>query len=529
MRVRWFGILIVLTAGSVSFAQEASSKPEPFPQSAKLARDRRAETVLETARAQLRQKDYASAMVALQELLDGPNAFGRGDATMPSLVEEANRLLRELPATAREAYERQHGAEANRLWQEARLSDRPEALREVVARFGATKAGWSALRDLAGRSLDRGEWRLASAASAALARHPQSAVSTETSWIVGWVLAESRAATDGQAARELWQRYRTLLERSPAPATAANKNLADWLEKQLPLASPAVMDGRTALGIAPSGHNVWQHAAAVNAVWLKDILAEWERYDVLTLPSAQPLVVGDVVVARFAHPAKVVAVDARRGKLLWEQSFTKEPLAPTFTDLERHPGIRSSLMDELQRRWFGDSVRGRMTSDGRRLFLVSDLEDLDLKPGAGSRLRNHLEAWDLATGERRWRIGSSVNEPPTGFQGLYFLGPPLASDGLLYVVAQRELQVALWVLRASDGQLEWTLPLAETDRQQFKETGWRYVACPATWASGRLICPTGAGCFVAVDPITRSLVWSVRFERDDINSATGFLATDRDR
>ena len=39
-------------------------------------------------------------------------------------------------------------------------------------------------------------------------------------------------------------------------------------------------------------------------------------------------------------------------------------------------------MDELQRRWFGDSVRGRMTSDGRRVFLVNDLDDLDLKPGA---------------------------------------------------------------------------------------------------------------------------------------------------
>ena len=153
----------------MSFAQEASSKSEsePFPQSAKLARDRRAELVLETAKAQLRQQDYASAMVALQELLDGPNAFGRGDATVPSLAEEANRLLREMPNSAREAYERQHGAEANRLWQTARQSDLPDALREVVARFGATKAGWFALRDLAARSLDRGEWRMASAISTA--------------------------------------------------------------------------------------------------------------------------------------------------------------------------------------------------------------------------------------------------------------------------------------------------------------------------------------------------------------------------
>lgn len=532
MRVHWLGIVIVLSAGFASLAQDGSpkSEPEPFPQSAKLARDRRAEAVLETARAQIRQKDYASAMVALQELLDGPNAFTRGDATVPSLVEEANRLLREMPASARDAYERLNGAEASRLWQEARQSDRPDALREVVLRFGMTKAGWSAMRDLAARSLDRGEWRLAAVTSLALARHPLSAATKETDWIAGWVLAESRAAPDGQAAHELFERYRTVLEKAPAPITSADKSMAEWLRKQLPKSSAAdAVDFRAALRLAPSDQNVWQHAAKVNGTWLEEIFAEWDRYDVLALPSVQPLVIGDVVVARFAHPAKVVAVDARRGKLLWEQPFVRDSLAPTFTDLERHPGIRTSLIDELQRRWFGDSVRGRMSTDGRRLFLVNDLDDLDLKPGAGSRLRNHLEAWDLATGERRWRIGSSVNEPPTGFQGLYFLGPPLVGDGLLYVIAQRELQIALWVLRASDGQLEWMLPLAESDRQQFKESGWRHVACPVTWAGGRLICPTGAGCFVAVDPITRSLAWSARFERDDINSATGFLATDRDR
>ena len=60
-------------------------------------------------------------------------------------------------------------------------------------------------------------------------------------------------------------------------------------------------------------------------------------------------------------------------------------------------------------------------------------------------------------------------------------------DGLLFVVVQRELQVGLWVLRASDGQFEWMLPLAETDRLQFKDTGWRHVACPVTWDKKHLV------------------------------------------
>jgi len=527
-------LAVVATSCTLADNSTLKAEPEQFPQSAKLARDRRADAVLETARAQLRQKDFAAAILALQELLDGPNAFAAGGASVPSFVEEANRLLREMPASAREAYERQHAAEANRLWQSSLKSGKLDALREVVARFGATTAGWSALRDLAARHVDRGEWSLAASASMQLSRHPHSNSTRETSWIARWVLAESRLPNHDRTARELWLRFRNVLEASPVPAGATGKNLSEWLEQQLPPASsrsPTPDEWRHSLSLAPSGHNVFQFAAELDgdpASWLKEIVTDWERYDVPTSPSAQPLVVGDLVIARFAHPAKVVAVDTQRGKLAWEQSIAGS-LGSTASDLQRHPGIRTPLVEELQRRWFGDSVRGRLTSDGRRLFLVRDLDDLDLKPGAGSRLRNHLEAWDLATGGRLWRIGSSVNEPPTGFEGLYFLGPPLASDGLLYVVAQRELQVALWVLRASDGQLEWTLPLAETDRQQFKETGWRHVACPVTWASGRLICPTGAGCFVAVDPITQALAWSIRFERDDISSAVGFIATDRDR
>ena len=69
MTIRCLAILLVTYVSIDSgVAQDVSSKSEqePFPQSAKLARDRRAELVLETAKAQLRQKDYATALAALQ-------------------------------------------------------------------------------------------------------------------------------------------------------------------------------------------------------------------------------------------------------------------------------------------------------------------------------------------------------------------------------------------------------------------------------------------------------------------------------
>lgn len=530
--------LSVSLTSSLSLAADVAAEGglELFPQSARVARDRRADAVWELARIEVARRDWAAAVVAIQELLDGPNTFVNDRSRSPSLKAEAERLLRSGPAVLRDSYERAYGAEANRLWQEARDNGHVEKLRTVVARFGMTRAGWFALRDLAARHLDRGEWALAAAASTRLAEHPHSAVVADGSWIARWILAAARSEESRGLSTELWTRYQTRLEATPAPAGSNEKDLREWLRNHVPSIAAATsatpeQRWRSAISLAPAEQTVWQHNVKLEpqaAQWLEEIVAEWTAYDVAMLPCAQPLVVGDIVVARFTHPAKLVAVDARQAKLLWEQSLPNA-LGSTFTDLQRHPGIRTSLVEELQRRWFGDSVRGRLTTDGRRVFLVRDLDELDLKPGAGARLRNHLEAFDLATGERLWRVGSSVNEPPTGLEGLYFLGPPLVSDGWLYVVAQRELQVSLWVLRASDGQCAWTLPLAETDRQQFKESGWRHIGCPVTWAAGRLICPTGAGCFVAVDPVSRLAEWTLRFERDDITSVTGFVAADRER
>ncbi len=577
----WLAVLL-LAADAVCRADDSSPRKESeqFPQSAIIARDRQVEAILEAAGGLLAKGDHAAAIAGLQGLLDGPNVFVVTGPQGQSIVAEVNRLLAEMPPAGRALYERLHGARAERLWQEARRSGGPRELRDVVARFGQTNAGWNALRDLAAKHVDRGEWQLAAAASERLSRHPHSAAVQDAGWIARWVLAlktqadvetgrgafgplsltlSPDAGARGPAkketakketdtakssdrnrseARDVFERYRSRLEKSSAPANAKQPHLAAWLEEQLPrseqiakASSVAVAPSKSGFADGPAGASVWQVDAGLDVEptnWLRELLEDWLGYDVLALPSTQPLVVGTVAVARFVVPGKIVAVDVRHGRKLWEHSAATSLLGVS-ADLQRHPGIRSSLFDELQRRWFGDSVRGRMTTDGRRLFLIHDAETFDVQPGSGTLLRNHLAALDLATGERLWRVGGSNAEPPTELQGVYFLGPPLVSDGFLYLVAQRETLISLLVLRADDGRLEWSLPLAESDRQQFKETSWRHIACPVTWAAGRLVCPTGAGCVVAVDPLTRSLAWSFRFERDDISSATGFAAADRER
>ncbi|MCX7422653.1 MAG: PQQ-binding-like beta-propeller repeat protein [Planctomycetia bacterium] len=544
-------LLLIVLLSTIADAQDSRAKveSEPFPQSAKIARDRQVDAIFEASRAQIAKREFAPAIAALQGLLDTPNVFVVAGSHGLSVVAEANRLLADVLPAGRELYERLHGSQAERLWRNAREQGDVKGLRGVITRFGQTIAGWNALRDLAARHADRGEWELAVAASEELARHSHSASVKDAAWLAHWVLSlshveQTRHSARAMTARELLQKHRTRLEQSSAPPNVPQANLALWLEEQLRQSkqhastnkskgasdtqkhdnSQSIIDG-------PAGPPVWQIDAGLigeSAKLMRDLLDGWRGYDVLALPSAKPLIVGDVIVSRFAVPAKVIAVDVRQGRKLWENVATDSIVGIT-TDLQRHPGIQGAMFDELQRRWFGDSVRGRMTTDGRRLFLIQDAEAFDFKPGSGTILRNHLDALDLATGQRLWRVGGSNSEPSTELQGTYFIGPPLVSDGVLYLVAQRESLISLLALRADDGRLEWSVQLAESDRQQFKEQSWRHVACPVTWSAGQLVCPTSAGCVVAVDPLTRTLAWSFRFERDDISSATGFTSAERDR
>lgn len=533
--LRWLsGCVWVVVVGSFVVAN-ADERPlrgdvEQFPQSAKIARDRRADVVLESARLLIQQRDFAAAIAQLQPLLDGRDSFVAGSATSRTLSAEAQRLLASMPADGRAAYERLHGQEAQQLRQDALRSSNQGRLRTVVTRFGMTLAGWQALRDLADWHVDRGEWQLAVTAFERLSEHPQSQVTADVRWVARWILV-----SDTRQARELLDRHRLRLEKTAAPESSKSPHMAAWLDDQLRARIPPEVQPKMAtqdeLASAPSTATSWRFEVeldAMSAELFQKITDVWRDEDVLPLPSSQLLSVGNLLLARFVHPSKVIAFDATQRKLLWERS-TVSALNSAASDLQRHPIMRLPLIEELQQRWFGDSVRGRMSSDGRQLFLITDVEDLDLKPGAGARLRNHLEAWDVTSGERIWRVGSSTHDSPTGLDGQYFLGAPLVSDRILYVVAQRESRVSLLALRADDGQLIWSIPLAETDRQQFRESHWRHVACRVSWSSGQLICPTGAGCVVAVDPVTRTSKWCLRFERDDIPTAIGFGAGDRER
>ena len=95
--------------------------------------------------------------------------------------------------------------------------------------------------------------------------------------------------------------------------------------------------------------------------------------------------------------------------------------------------------------------------------------------------------------------------------GTFFLGAPLAVDGTLYVLGEDLGQVRLHALMPETGEVLWSVPLANGDVDIEDDLDRRLAGLSPTLAGGLLICPTGGGLVVAVDPLTRMLAWGVRY------------------
>ncbi len=96
----------------------------------------------------------------------------------------------------------------------------------------------------------------------------------------------------------------------------------------------------------------------------------------------------------------------------------------------------------------------------------------------------------------------------------FFLGPPLAMQGRLYVMAEMKGQeIRLLVLSAKTGKLEWSQQLCVVEQNIAQDPERRSGGASPSFADGVLVCPTSAGALVAVDLTSRSLLWGYQYPR----------------
>ncbi len=511
-------------------------------------RDRQQQVLLQRAEKSLQEGRTVEGLQLLQQVLAAEQdslMWAGSPERLVSVREAALKLLNSAGPQVWRAYERVFGLEAKRLLADAQRSDDPSKFDLVARRYPATQAGYAALSWRLSWWLDHGRYGLAARCADHLLR-----LSVHEQRLEAATLQKAAAAYvwSGQTRKvqELLRRFGDRVVRTQG----RDVSLRQWVD-QLTAAPAAQQRDWLGPGGNPRRNGVFPGSPPlVRPLWSVTLdaadgpdqrVVEWTRmaWEDVAQPVAvasSPVVVnGQLVVRDFAG---VRAVDVRTGRTVWRYD---SPVGWSRLISQLVQTYRQGL-SEFEAAFVGNSTFATLTSDGRHVYAV-EFGRTELSAGARAvpvlspivpfALRtapvdeqatqwvrwNRLVALPLvpadATDEKavvRVRPVWSVGGPPDSqapLAGHYFLTPPLAVDGLLYVLAESQRQLKLLVLRPSTGQLVWsqTVALADSEISHPSQRNRRLSSAFPSFADGLVVCPTDLGVLVAVNAVTGQLQW----------------------
>jgi len=512
---------------------------------------------LSAARRAVEQARYTDAVRLIDALLESEEADlfatapGRSGVERP-VRDEAAALLASLPPEALDHYETWAESRARHPLGEAAARRDRRALARIAEQYpGATVGGEAALL-LGCDALDRGRpweavaWlrRLERVPAVAQRFEPQRTLATAVAWVALGRSDRAAGVLENLAAAGSHVRFRIGDEEFSCgddPGRVLAWLTAEGGEGDSPIfaarklgQSPCwpVFRGDAARNAAttwqgPVGPLLWR-IEALEGTGLAEAFRLMESRarpsQGTLLPSAHPLVVGGLVLARI--PERLVAIDVQSGKQIWEypwggDSPPAQPPNPHF----RHV-LGSNREAQVWQRSFLDAPYGQLASDGRRVFFVDGLDSAwphrmpmvvamgGLRGGAAEppKPHNRLVALFLEhEGKMAWSVGGATGEDEPKLAGAFFLGPPLPQDGTLYVLAEINGEITLCALEAATGRWLWSRVVAVPQQTVLDDPERRLAGSTPSMADGVLICPTSAGGVVAVEPATRSLLWGYEY------------------
>ena len=497
----------------------------------------------------LAEESFSDASRILQSILETEDDLffqpdESKDGPEKSLKGECQKLLGEMPAAGREAYEKQYGPVARRLLADALTNGDPELLAEVTRRFFHTKAGQEATYRLANDQLDHGHPLTAALGFERLRQTPQASSTFEPILSLKAALCWKRIGRDDQALDVLMQ----LRERYPRKSITLggreirffderNQALA-WMTEVLGkktekqgLASEWTMprgDARRNAG-SPGGspylNRGWRKSTVEGTTFSSDgdslveqtiadrLAAATARDDLMTtvIPGMQPLVVDGKAIVRTIGDIRAYALSD--GALIWA-SGDKDQLLMQMLRPQNGPQAQllgtSPLGLLVSQRTWGDATFGTISSDGNLVFAIEDLgmgAPLPMMPRLNLiREHNRLVAYSVKSGNAIWEVGGPRSDDGDPLSGVFFVGAPLVLDRRLYCLAESGTETRLFVLNPQDGRIVWSQTLNEDPDLAMDFTRRRYGLTPA-YDGGFLICPTGTSHATAVDLTARSLAW----------------------
>ena len=550
---------IVNEVGKPSAAEDAA-------ENVFLPADRHTLQKLADAKKLLLDGRYGEAVRCLGTILEGPeDFFFQPDKKSPihrSLKAEAQRLVGQMPRQGRELYELQYGARARRLLADALESGDLTALAEVSRRFFHTQSGYQATYLLGLNHFDRGRplagaltlQRLREPGVNAEELEPGLSLTLAACWLQAGMREKAQevlvslrqhqpALRVAVAGREVAifsndaEAINWLTGLIGATATAGPVEADRWLMFRGNPARNAI-----SIGSAPLMNMRWRVPVTDDPL-METFLDQFQRQSMEQgtplIPTLHPLAVADVLLMRTAK--NLVAVDFSTGKRLWE--------VPEEEAVETAPGVPSMDMQTRQslmisgtgQRMWGNLTYGTLSSDGRLVFSIEDLDIAStaggvsvLRIGGGIRvggvvngeqtaLCNRLAAYDIRTGKLKWHIGGRAGQYALRQPDTYFLGAPLPLQGQLYVLAEIKGEIRLITLDSASGNLLWSQQLAVVEQSLSQDALRRGAGVSPSYTDGILVCPTSTGAIVGVELASRSLLWGYRYGQGRSNNRSNMM------
>lgn len=478
-----------------------------------LPNDRETSRRLRIADELIAARRYSDAVRLLDDVLAAKEDFF--DADGESMKRLALDRLLALPSGGQRAYALLLQSQRDRALIGA---DRVE-LAELAARFPPELLGAPVWRAWAAAESEQGHY----AHAAQLLRTMVSVAQDEPTSLANDSLALAiqlaRTGREDAAARALGQSgtaeptetVTQLLRatRSAQQQWASTRSPEAWLGA----AGDAVRNSRVP-GEAPLAWRRWRASLVTNA-------SDASRLARLTKSIAQaPRLAAQSIVAvdgkLIASTASdLVAIDSVTGKRLWSVPRQRPEARGTFVDDSPEVALLDSAVESA---WL-DRVQGGISSDGQHLFTIGESStniSAERNRSRFSRFRgselpliNALKAHSIAAeGKLVWTLDGG--DKKTGVAGAFFLGAPVAYEGRLMALAQIDQTICFLLIDAMTGQVEWQQSLATLERGVEDNESLRLMGAVPTVAGGLVICPTGVGVVVAVDPNRRTLAWSYR-------------------
>ncbi|MCA9006688.1 MAG: PQQ-binding-like beta-propeller repeat protein, partial [Planctomycetaceae bacterium] len=473
-------------------------------------------------------------------------------------------LLPLLPEEEQEKFTRQYQALAGKLLSDALQNNAaPETYAEIATRFASTPAGFAAMNFLTSYHLERGEFGLAAQYLQRLLKL-NAPITRSRQWRTKAAYIFKQTGNE-ELVTELLQpdKESTGLDES-IKIGGAEESPLEWLQKQKILQTTANL----MLTEWPMLFGSPNHAARAQAAdplliprWsypltsnhsiqtqLQLIQEDLTSAQHATIPALPPLAIDGKIIFRTLKGVQVL--DSRTGAPLWEAALenspetayinaqlksSKTPQARGLFDAEPEQQSFSPYngtdpdSHALTSLLFRNANWGSQSSDGRHLFV---LESMRLNLGSSGSVRNfnrlrqrggfetdfwssnQLVAYDLKTGQPKWKVGGTRFEEPFDLPlaGTFFFGAPTPAENEIYIIGERDREIRVYALDPETGAERWSQQIGNPDQDIELDMVRRWWIAPVAIDQGVIICPTTIGLLTAIDRLNHSILWSTRYE-----------------